>query len=128
MASPVGQRIFVAHLELSYGLGRRVTLEEFGRLIAKQMGRRSPFTATAVSRWESGLQAPTSAIIEAIAELTKTDPGWISHGERSAAPAPRSDVAHGDGLAVWPMPSKAFTPARQTSIPRQAVRGKKRNG
>jgi transcriptional regulator with XRE-family HTH domain len=91
--SLLGQRVFQAHLELSYQLGRKVTLAEFGRLIAKQLGRRGAFSAAAVSRWESGLQAPTLEIIEAIAALTGTDPGWISHGPRSAAPAPRAGAA-----------------------------------
>ena len=89
MASPIGRRVFLAHLELSYRLGRRVTLAEFGRLIAARMGRATPFAATAVSKWEAGLQLPTPEVIEAIAELSGLDPGWISHGEKSAAPAPR---------------------------------------
>jgi transcriptional regulator with XRE-family HTH domain len=90
MESSIGQRIFIAHLELSYRLGRRVTLVEFGQLIAKRLRRRTPFAPTAVSRWEAGQQTPTPEVIEAIAELTGVDPGWISHGSKSAAPAPRS--------------------------------------
>jgi transcriptional regulator with XRE-family HTH domain len=89
MTSTLGRRIFLAHLELSYRLGRRVSNAEFGELVAKQMRRGTPFTAAAVSRWESGTQVPSVEAIEAIAALTGTDPGWISHGERSAAPAPR---------------------------------------
>ena len=88
MSDTLGRRIFLAHLELSYRLGRKVTLAEFGQLIARQMGRDSAFTAAAVSRWESGAQSPTPAIIEAIAAITHTDPGWISHGRKSAAPRP----------------------------------------
>ena len=88
MRSTLGRRIFLAHLQLSYQLGRRITLAEFGRLIAKQLGRKTPFVATAVSRWEAGLQIPTPEVIEAIAELSGVDPGWISHGEKSAAPSP----------------------------------------
>jgi transcriptional regulator with XRE-family HTH domain len=95
MASEIGRRIFLAHLELSYQLGRRVTLAEFGRLIAARMGRTAPFTATAVSKWEAGTQLPTPPVIEAIAELSGLDPGWISHGEKSAAPAPRPRAAGG---------------------------------
>jgi transcriptional regulator with XRE-family HTH domain len=89
MASSFGSRIFLAHLELSYRLGRRVTLAQFGELIAKEMGRRPPFTAAAVSRWEKGIQVPSPEVIEAIGRLTGTDPGWLSHGEKTAAPAPR---------------------------------------
>jgi transcriptional regulator with XRE-family HTH domain len=88
MSDTLGRRIFLSHLELSYRLGRKITLAEFGEMIARHMGRDTPFTGAAVSRWESGGQAPTPQIIEAIGALTHTDPGWISHGERSAAPRP----------------------------------------
>jgi transcriptional regulator with XRE-family HTH domain len=89
MRLTLARRIFLAHLELSYRLGRKVTLAEFGGLVAKQMGRKAPFSAAAVSRWEAGTQMPSADVIEAIATVTRTDPGWISHGDRSAAPAPR---------------------------------------
>jgi transcriptional regulator with XRE-family HTH domain len=88
MRSTLGRRVFLAHLQLSYRLGRRITLAEFGRLIAERLGRETPFAATAVSKWEAGLQLPAPEVIEAIAELTGVDPGWISHGEKSAAPRP----------------------------------------
>lgn len=89
MRLTLARRIFLAHLELSYRLGRKVTLAELGGLVAKQMGRKAPFSAAAVSRWEAGTQMPSADVIEAIAAVTRTDPGWISHGDRSAAPAPR---------------------------------------
>ena len=88
MRSTLGRRVFLAHLQLSYRLGRRVTMAEFGRLVAERLGRNAPFAATAVSKWESGLQGPAPEVIEAIAELSGVDPGWISHGEKSAAPGP----------------------------------------
>lgn len=92
MPQTVGERIFLAHLELSYRLGRKVTLAEFGEMIAAELEREAPFTAAAVSRWESGAQVPALAIIEAIASVTGSDPGWISHGSRSAAPPPRKSA------------------------------------
>ena len=92
MPPTVARRIFLAHLELSYRLGRKVTLVEFGDLVAKKMGRPAPFSAAAVSRWEAGTQIPSADVIEAIAAVTHTDPGWISHGDRSAAPAPHLTV------------------------------------
>ena len=88
MRSTLGRRVFLAHLQLSYQLGRRITLAEFGRLIAERLGRETPFAATAVSKWEAGLQVPAPEVIEAIAEVSGVDPGWISHGEKSAAPRP----------------------------------------
>jgi transcriptional regulator with XRE-family HTH domain len=88
MPDTIGRRIFLAHLELSYRMGRKITLAEFGEMIARRLRREVAFTGSAVSRWESGTQLPTPQIIEAIAAVTHTDPGWISHGQRSAAPRP----------------------------------------
>ncbi len=88
MSTTLARRIFLAHLELSYSVGRKVTLAEFGELVAKHLGRDTAFSAAAVSRWEAGSQIPSADVIEAIAAVTGTDPGWISHGDRSAAPLP----------------------------------------
>ena len=90
MSSSLAQRVFQAHMELNSRLGRKVTLAAFGEMIAQQMKRDAPFTAAAVSRWENGTQAPAPEVIEAIAAVTHTDPGWISHGDRTAAPGPRA--------------------------------------
>ena len=89
MTNSLARRIFLAHLELSYRLGRKVTLAEFGESISKEMGRDAPFTAAAVSRWEKGTQIPSPRVIEAIASLTGLDPGWLSHGDKTSAPGPR---------------------------------------
>lgn len=86
MTDSLAQRIFAAHLELSLRLGRKITMAEFGQIIATQMSRGSPFSAAAVSRWERGQQMPTPDVIEAIAAVAGLDPGWISHGMKSAAP------------------------------------------
>ena len=88
MTDTLARRIFLAHMELTYRLGRRVPLAEFGELVAREMGRDTPFTAAAVSRWESGAQVPSTDVIEAIGRVTDTDPGWISHGAKTAAPPP----------------------------------------
>jgi hypothetical protein len=118
MTKPLGRRIFLAHLELSYRLGRKVTLAEFGELTARQMNRGTPFTAASVSRWESGAQVPLPPIIEAIGALTGTDPGWLSHGHRSAAPAPERVVASG-GLTA----DDAVDRGRADMRPRRSPRG-----
>ena len=115
----LGRRIFLSHLELSYRLGRKVTLAEFGALIAEEMGRPTPFTGAAVSRWESGGQTPTPQIIEAIAALTHMDPGWISHGDRSAAPRPaRLDRKTADGTQTM-SPPPILLPVRKKAAPRR---------
>ena len=86
MTDSLAQRIFTAHLEVRLRYGRKVTMAEFGQLVAAQMNRAAPFSAAAVSRWERGQQTPTPDVIEAIAAIAGLDPGWISHGLKSAAP------------------------------------------
>lgn len=86
MSDTLAKRIFAAHLELSLRLGRKVTMAEFGELIGTHMKRASAFSAAAVSRWERGQQTPTPDVIESIAAISGLDPGWISHGLKSAAP------------------------------------------
>jgi hypothetical protein len=118
MTDTLGRRIFLAHLELSYRLGRKVTLAEFGEMIAEQLERDAPFTGAAVSRWESGAQTPTPRIIEAIGVLSHLDPGWISHGDRSAAPRPpRLDRATQGGSRT-----KAPSPVRVPAKKKQATK------
>lgn len=112
MRSTLGRRVFLAHLELSYQLGRRVTLAEFGRLVAQRLRRGTPFAATAVSKWEAGLQSPGPDVIEAIAELTGVDPGWISHGAKSAAPGPRPSATKSPAAV-----SRAARPRKAQSAP-----------
>ena len=118
MSTTLARRIFLAHLELSYTVGRKVTLAEFGELVAKQLGREAPFSAAAVSRWEAGTQIPGTEVIEAIASVTGTDPGWISHGSRSAAPPPPRLTPPG-GIS---MPLQAADTAQPRSVgePEQA--------
>jgi transcriptional regulator with XRE-family HTH domain len=128
MRSTLARRIFLAHLELSYRLGRRVTLAEFGELVARRMRRATPFSAAAVSRWEAGTKIPGADVIEAIAAVTQTDPGWISHGDRSAAPAPRSiDLESLEGLPVGEPNSPDSEGAERKRRERSPkVRGKRR--
>lgn len=118
MADTLGRRIFLAHLELSYRLGRKVTLAEFGEMIARRLKRDEPFTGSAVSRWESGAQVPTPQIIEAIGSLTQTDPGWISHGDRSAAPAPGRQTP-ATGTPAQKSPSRISPPVARKKSPKR---------
>ena len=120
MSDTLGQRIFLSHLELSYRLGRKVTLAEFGEMIAREMGREAPFTGAAVSRWESGAQAPTPQIIEAIGALTNTDPGWISHGDRSAAPRPGRVQSPARPGVQPPSAEPIAVPAKKSPVKRRS--------
>jgi transcriptional regulator with XRE-family HTH domain len=119
MESTIGRRIFIAHLELSYRVGRRVTLAELGRLVAERLRRDAPFAATAVSKWEAGVQTPGPEVIEAIAELSGVDPGWISHGAKSAAPEPRA----GRRESVELLPRQVRQVQRKVAAPRGRQQG-----
>jgi transcriptional regulator with XRE-family HTH domain len=131
MSTTLARRIFLAHLELSYNVGRKVTLAEFGELVAKHLGRETPFSAAAVSRWEAGSQVPSADVIEAIAAVTGTDPGWISHGDRSAAPPPPRltpptgvvaqsvEPPHGALTADQAAPKQELTKAQTDSKPKR---------
>jgi transcriptional regulator with XRE-family HTH domain len=114
MSTTLARRIFLAHLELSYTVGRKVTLAEFGELVARKLGREAPFSAAAVSRWEAGTQIPSGEVIEAIAAVTGTDPGWISHGDRSAAPPP-ARLTPPTGVAVANGTTPTATAAERVS-------------
>jgi transcriptional regulator with XRE-family HTH domain len=126
MSTTLARRIFLAHLELSYTVGRKVTLAEFGQLVAKQLRREAPFSAAAVSRWEAGTQIPSADVIEAIAAVTGTDPGWISHGNRSAAPAPRL-IAANDATAGQRSSSEQGTLEDPPQVDSERVRETKLN-
>jgi transcriptional regulator with XRE-family HTH domain len=129
MRSTLARRIFLAHLELSYRLGRKVTLAELGELVARQMKRSTPFSAAAVSRWEAGTKIPNADVIEAIAAVTHTDPGWISHGDRSAAPAPQR-VGDQTPAETLPLSGEELSVPKEVErppAPRGAkIRGKRR--
>ena len=118
MSTTLARRIFLAHLELSYSVGRKVTLAEFGELVAKHLGRDTAFSAAAVSRWEAGSQIPSADVIEAIAAVTGTDPGWISHGDRSAAPPPPRLTPPGVVLPPEIRPSNAPLSAERGELER----------
>jgi transcriptional regulator with XRE-family HTH domain len=125
MRSTVGRRMFLAHLQLSYRLGRRVTLAELGHLIAERLARKTPFAATAVSKWEAGLQMPGPEVIEAIAELSGVDPGWISHGEKSAAPGPQ--LLPREPTAAPPRPADGSRDRGKARAQPQSIKPKKRS-
>lgn len=83
----LANRMFEARLRLTATARRSVSLAEMGELVGAKLGREG-FTATAVSRWMSGLQEPELAAIDAIADVCGVDPGWLAFGARSQAPAP----------------------------------------
>src|SRR4051794_10883571 len=75
--------------ELGEKQGRRITLQEFGRMIGELEGR-EPWTHTTVSRWETGRQIPGPATRAAIAALAGIPPSQLAEG--ASLPSPRLPV------------------------------------
>jgi transcriptional regulator with XRE-family HTH domain len=68
---------------------RQIPLARVGKRIADRMGRAEAFPAGTVSRWAAGKNVPQELeVILAAAQETGVDPGWLTFGEASAAPAP----------------------------------------
>jgi transcriptional regulator with XRE-family HTH domain len=65
--SALGPRIRRARVVRLRGLN----LEEFGRMIAEEMGRSRPFSNVTISNWETGRQEPSFEALVAISRLTK---------------------------------------------------------
>lgn len=87
-----GARILYAHLLLSQLRDAHIPLAEFGALVAKAEGKDSAYSASTVSRWESGEAEPTSSTILAICKVCKNsvDPGWLMFGEAAKGVKPRT--------------------------------------
>lgn len=54
------------------------------------------FTQGRLSSWERGA-AIAPNVVEVLARVYEVDPGWLSHGEASAAPAPKWLENNGTG-------------------------------
>ncbi len=81
----LARRMFLARNHLERELGRGVTLEKLGELIAEHLGGRDePIAGSVVARWLKGQQEPRSrAQWEALAKALKVDPGWLTYGTGS---------------------------------------------
>jgi hypothetical protein len=91
----LGQRIgHVRYLVGRLAGGRQPSQGEFGRLIGEKMNR-EPFSATAVGQWELGRQMPDLLTLAVMAIVGQVDPGWLTFGGLSQAPAPRTWEALG---------------------------------
>lgn len=89
----LGKRIASIREQLGERIGRRVTLEEFGRLVAEQEQREPgerpdgevAYPRATASRWERGAQIPREPTLRAIADL-----GGVPFEELAAeVPVPR---------------------------------------
>jgi hypothetical protein len=88
MGAAFGERMTLVHMLLSQIMDRHVTHAELGELLAEAEGKDTPYSASTVSRWESGTHPSEPATILAICSLVKgkVDPGWLSYGDASKAP------------------------------------------
>lgn len=103
LARARGERILLAHMLLAQALNERVSLATFGKLVAAEESRLralrgadalTPYSASSISRWESGEAEPTSTTFLAISRVlakhhVEADPGWLAYGEESGAPGPK---------------------------------------
>lgn len=128
-----GARIETCVLQIQALRRERLSLDAFGELVAKQMGRDQPFKKASVSQWISEVNEPTIATFDAIAALAQCEPSWIVWG-RGKAPAnvsPTSASESGDERPTYvrvaeqyggevaqgstEMPDKKKTPAKQAA-------------
>lgn len=103
----LGRRIFLAHLEIERRLGKRVSYEELGRLVAEheEPKRPTPYTYGNVYRWEKGMKEPSRPALKALAGLSGFTAGWLTYGEGAQYPEPR------DVDAIPQVPREAYVPA-----------------
>jgi transcriptional regulator with XRE-family HTH domain len=87
-----GSRILYVHLLLMQQRGNEhVSLEEFGKVVAREESKLTgstvnPYSASSVSRWESGESPPSHTAARAMCRVVKAavGPGWIVFGPDSA--------------------------------------------
>lgn len=84
--------MFRALLHLSAREGRKVPQAEVAGLVAKALGNGDPVSPSTVGRWLKG-SVPDLATLEAIAVVCGVDPGWLTFGRASSAPAPGNPAA-----------------------------------
>lgn len=64
-------------------LRQQISQQALGKLISEKLGRTGPFQSGTVSRWESGDALPDIPTLQAIAELSGLNPGWIAFGTQT---------------------------------------------
>jgi transcriptional regulator with XRE-family HTH domain len=84
-AESLGKRIARCRFQVQAGMEKRVSQQDFGGFIAKQLGLHAHFTGATVSRWEAGESVPDLLVLSAIAEVAAADPGWLAYGAESSA-------------------------------------------
>jgi hypothetical protein len=72
-----GARIETCLLQVQARRRERVSLDDFGAMIAAEMGRGQAFGKATISQWVSETNEPTIRAFEAIAALADCEPWWI---------------------------------------------------
>ena len=81
----VAARMFQARTALHARMGRAVSLEELGAMVARAAGRKEPFAPSVVGRWLNGQQEPRSIELwAALAKALGAEPGFLAFGEQPA--------------------------------------------
>lgn len=75
-----GSRIELARLQIQASMQKRLSLDDFGAIVANQQGRKSAYAKGTVSGWIAERNEPRIAVFEAIAKLAACDPYWIVWG------------------------------------------------
>lgn len=112
-----GARIALCHMLFAMNRRERTSLAEFGRAVGEKEGV-EPYSASAMSRLESGEAEPRAPTVIAICKVASTpdnvvDPGWLLFGKRSRAPEPNITTSTLEMLAI------------QRQLPRTAKPGPK---
>lgn len=77
------KRMFDARQDLEKETGKRISLEEIGRRVAKLDGKTGdPYDASVVRRWLKGLSEPdTMKTWRALSAVLNVRLGWLANGE-----------------------------------------------
>lgn len=78
----LGQRIYSIRLLLGEPPRRPMSLEEFGKRVAKAVGRDKPYSIGMVRLWEVGESEPALPVLKAIAAMDPEERGeyWLVLG------------------------------------------------
>lgn len=102
-----GSRIRQIQLDLAAQLGRKVTLEELGRLLGRAMKRKEAYKASSFYDWINERNEPPLAVFVALGQIAGRHPAWIAFGDVPRGDVwphlPREQVMHvAEGMRPWP--------------------------
>jgi transcriptional regulator with XRE-family HTH domain len=76
-----------------------------GAEVGRELGAAEPVTQSTISKWMSGASAPQDTdTMVALAKVLEVDPGWLTFGAASKAPAPHDPFKQ--GMQSLPQPDE----------------------